>query len=89
MSVVSVMDADRPAQDTAVMIWWGVVLGVLTLLVVAAAVSDLRNRRRGSKLAAWQGIWLSIREQRRDVRAYEAIKNAQGPGTDWMSHHRR
>jgi hypothetical protein len=83
------MDTDRRVFHTPAMVWWMPVLGLLVLLLVLAAISDRRNRRRGARLTDWRGIWGSIREDRRDLRAYRGMKNIHGPGTDWMARRRR
>jgi hypothetical protein len=83
------MDTGRPVRDTATMFWWEPVLGLFALLLVMGFISDRRNRRRGVRLSDWRVTWGAIRESRRDLRAYRAIKNVRGPGTDWMAHRRR
>ncbi|WP_285629241.1 hypothetical protein [Actinoallomurus iriomotensis] len=70
------------------MFWWAPVLGLLAIVLVMGFVSDRRNRRRGARLADWRSTWGAIRESRRDLRAYNRMKNVHGPGTDWMDHRR-
>jgi hypothetical protein len=83
------LDNDRSVRDTVPMFWWEPVLGIFALVLVLGFISDRRHRRRGSKLADWRVTWAAIREDRRDLRAYRAIKNVHGPGTDWMDRRRR
>ncbi|GAB2817123.1 hypothetical protein GCM10027176_22190 [Actinoallomurus bryophytorum] len=65
-------------------------LGVIVGLVVIAAVSDLRRRRRNEAIKDPNRIWLPIRETRRDVQAYRALsRGSGGPGTGWMDDRRR
>ena len=71
------------------MFWWEPVLGLVALLLVVGFISDRRNRRRGVRLADWRVTWAAIREDRRDARAYRAVKNVRGPGLDWMARRRR
>ncbi|GAA0367794.1 hypothetical protein GCM10010151_67140 [Actinoallomurus spadix] len=64
-------------------------VGIVVLLLVVAAVSDLRGRRRGRRPRSAGRIWRPIRETRRDIHAYRAFSRAiRGPGTDWMDHRR-
>jgi hypothetical protein len=66
------------------------VLGVIVLLLVFAAVSDRRDRRRRGGINDSRRILRPIRETRRDVRAYRALsRGTRGPATDWMHHRRR
>lgn len=73
------------------MLWYVLsLLGLIVALVLIAAVSDLRSRRRASGVKDAGRIWRPIRETRRHIDAYRAFsRTIRGPGTDWMDHHRR